>query len=57
VQKYAVRVGGGDAVLLDNMALDMLREAVALVGGRAITEASGRVTPVTAPRTRRPVWT
>ena len=40
---------GVDAVLLDNMAPPMLREAVALVAGRAITEASGRVTPQTAP--------
>ncbi len=40
---------GVDAVLLDNMAVPMLREAVAMVAGRAITEASGRVTPETAP--------
>jgi nicotinate-nucleotide pyrophosphorylase (carboxylating) len=40
---------GVDAVLLDNMSLDQLREAVAMVGGRALTEASGRVTPATAP--------
>jgi nicotinate-nucleotide pyrophosphorylase (carboxylating) len=33
-----------DAVLLDNMPPDQLREAVAIVGGRAITEASGNVT-------------
>lgn len=33
-----------DAVLLDNMTLDQLREAVALCRGRAITEASGGVT-------------
>lgn len=33
-----------DAVLLDNMSLDHLRRAVAIVGGRAITEASGRIT-------------
>ncbi|MDX8480800.1 carboxylating nicotinate-nucleotide diphosphorylase [Mesorhizobium sp. VK24D] len=38
-----------DAVLLDNMALEDLTQAVAMVGGRAITEASGRVTPKTAP--------
>jgi len=37
-----------DAVLLDNMAPPMLRQAVALVAGRAITEASGRITPATA---------
>jgi nicotinate-nucleotide pyrophosphorylase (carboxylating) len=40
---------GVDAVLLDNMASEMLREAVAIVAGRAITEASGRITPATAP--------
>lgn len=38
-----------DAVLLDNMSLDDLRRAVALVGGRLVTEASGRITPETAP--------
>jgi len=32
-----------DAVLLDNMTPAQLREAVALVGGRFVTEASGRV--------------
>ncbi|WP_199202822.1 carboxylating nicotinate-nucleotide diphosphorylase [Mesorhizobium sp. 131-2-5] len=37
-----------DAVLLDNMSLDDLRRAVAIVGGRAITEASGTVTSDTA---------
>lgn len=35
---------GADAVLLDNMAPDMLRVAVHRVAGRAITEASGRIT-------------
>ena len=38
---------GIDAVLLDNMAPATLREAVAMVAGRAITEASGRVNPAT----------
>jgi nicotinate-nucleotide pyrophosphorylase (carboxylating) len=38
-----------DAVLLDNMTPDELSQAVAMVGGRAITEASGRITPATAP--------
>jgi nicotinate-nucleotide pyrophosphorylase (carboxylating) len=38
-----------DAVLLDNMGPDMLREAVGMVDGRAITEASGRIRPETAP--------
>ena len=40
---------GVDVVLLDNMAPAMLRDAVAMVDGRAVTEASGRVTPQTAP--------
>ncbi|HVZ08515.1 carboxylating nicotinate-nucleotide diphosphorylase [Rhodopila sp.] len=40
---------GVDAVLLDNMGPDMLREAVGMVAGRAITEASGRIRPDTAP--------
>jgi nicotinate-nucleotide pyrophosphorylase (carboxylating) len=40
---------GVDAVLLDNMSLEQLGKAVAMVGGRAITEASGRITPATAP--------
>jgi nicotinate-nucleotide pyrophosphorylase (carboxylating) len=39
---------GVDAVLLDNMDPDMLRQAVAMVDGRAITEASGRIRPDTA---------
>ena len=39
---------GIDAVLLDNMSPDDLREAVAMVAGRAVTEASGRITPATA---------
>jgi nicotinate-nucleotide pyrophosphorylase (carboxylating) len=40
---------GVDAVLLDNMDPDTLREAVSMVRGRAVTEASGRITPATAP--------
>jgi len=40
---------GVDAVLLDNMSPDTLARAVAMVRGRAITEASGRITPDTAP--------
>jgi nicotinate-nucleotide pyrophosphorylase (carboxylating) len=39
---------GVDAVLLDNMAPAMLRRAVEMVGGRAVTEASGRIDPETA---------
>ncbi|GAA4336762.1 carboxylating nicotinate-nucleotide diphosphorylase [Pigmentiphaga soli] len=40
---------GVDAVLLDNMSVDTMREAVRRVDGRAVTEASGRITPQTAP--------
>ncbi|WP_192178031.1 carboxylating nicotinate-nucleotide diphosphorylase [Mesorhizobium amorphae] len=38
-----------DAVLLDNMSVDELRQAVVLVAGRATTEASGRITAAIAP--------
>lgn len=37
-----------DAVLLDNMSPEVLRQAVELIDGRMITEASGRITPATA---------
>ena len=40
---------GVDAVLLDNMDPPTLRRAVEMVGGRAVTEASGRITRETAP--------
>ena len=39
---------GADVVLLDNMTPDELREAVRMVDGRMITEASGRITPEVA---------
>ena len=38
---------GVDAVLLDNMELETLREAVRRVAGRAVTEASGGIRPET----------
>lgn len=38
-----------DAVLLDNMTPAQLTEAVELVAGRMVTEASGRLTAATAP--------
>jgi len=41
--------GGADNVLLDNMAPDTLREAVAMNAGRLALEASGRITLETAP--------
>ncbi len=40
---------GVDAVLLDNMDPATLRRAVAMVDGRAVTEASGRITRESAP--------
>ena len=40
---------GVDAVLLDNMNPETLRRAVTMVDGRAVTEASGRITLETAP--------
>src|SRR2546421_8330691 len=40
---------GFDAVLLDNMTPETMRQAVAMVDGRAITEASGRINLETAP--------
>ena len=40
---------GVDAVLLDNMDLDTLREAVSMIDGRAIADASGGINPSTAP--------
>jgi len=39
---------GVDAVLLDNMSPAELRRAVEIVAGRAVTEASGGITPETA---------
>ena len=36
---------GVDAVLIDNMSIELLNEAVAMVDGRIITEASGGITP------------
>lgn len=36
--------GGADIIMLDNMSVDRLREAVSLVRGRALAEASGNVT-------------
>ncbi|MFT3697739.1 MAG: carboxylating nicotinate-nucleotide diphosphorylase [Kofleriaceae bacterium] len=37
-----------DAVLLDNMSPETLRRAIGIVDGRAITEASGGITPTNA---------
>jgi len=40
---------GVEAVLLDNMSIGELRQGVVMIDGRAISEASGRVTLETAP--------
>ncbi len=38
---------GADIIMLDNMPLDTMRRAVELIGGRALTEASGNITVAT----------
>nr|WP_255749813.1 carboxylating nicotinate-nucleotide diphosphorylase [Pontibacter liquoris] len=43
----ALETGGIDRIMLDNMAPAMMREAVALIGGRYETEASGGITEQT----------
>lgn len=43
-QVEAAMVAGADIIMLDNMAPATMRECVALVGGRALVEASGGVT-------------
>lgn len=40
---------GVDAVLLDNMTTEQLTRAVEMARGKAVTEASGRITAATAP--------
>ena len=40
---------GVDAVLLDNRSVEDLAKAVSMIDGRAIAEASGRITPASAP--------
>jgi len=40
---------GVDAVLLDNMGPETLKQAVDMIAGRAVSEASGRITAETAP--------
>ena len=45
--QQALDVGGIDRIMLDNMPLAQLREAVALVAGRFPTEASGGITEQT----------
>lgn len=45
--KEVLRVGGVDIIMLDNMRVATMQEAVALIGGRCKTEASGGVTEQT----------
>ncbi|GGF28658.1 carboxylating nicotinate-nucleotide diphosphorylase [Echinicola rosea] len=45
--KEVLRVGGVDVIMLDNMGYDMMREAVALIDGQMLTEASGGITEET----------
>jgi nicotinate-nucleotide pyrophosphorylase (carboxylating) len=42
-----IQVGGVDVVMLDNMGINEMRKAVALIGGRFKTEASGGITEAT----------
>ena len=35
---------GADIIMLDNMSVDMMKEAIAIINGRAETECSGNVT-------------
>ncbi len=42
-----LRVGGVDVIMLDNMSMDDMKQAVKLIGGRYQTEASGGITETT----------
>jgi len=45
--KEVLRVGGVDVIMLDNMDLAEMKEAVRLIGGKFETEASGNITEKT----------
>ena len=45
--QQVLSTGGVDAILLDNMSIDMLKQAVTLIDGRYKTEASGGITEST----------
>ena len=51
-QIQAALSAGADVILLDNFTVPQLRRAVARIGGRAFTEASGGITLRTLPRLR-----
>jgi nicotinate-nucleotide pyrophosphorylase (carboxylating) len=42
---------GADIIMLDNMTTQLMKQAVELVKGRALTEASGNITPETIQKT------
>jgi nicotinate-nucleotide pyrophosphorylase (carboxylating) len=42
--KEALDVGGVDRIMLDNLPADLMRQAVAVIGGRVQVEASGGIT-------------
>ncbi|HEV3157585.1 MAG TPA: carboxylating nicotinate-nucleotide diphosphorylase [Candidatus Baltobacteraceae bacterium] len=52
-QLQEVLAMGVDVILLDNMSLDMLREAVAITAGRAVLEASGSISAKNVAETAR----
>ncbi len=45
--QQVIDVGGVDVIMLDNMSVDDMRKAVALIGGKYKTEASGGITEST----------
>lgn len=45
--KEVIRVGGVQVIMLDNMSVDEMKKAVALIGGKYETEASGGITEET----------
>ena len=48
VEAEAALAAGADVILLDNMTTEEMSQAVGMIGGRALTEASGRVTSANA---------
>jgi nicotinate-nucleotide pyrophosphorylase (carboxylating) len=45
--KEVLAVGGVDIIMLDNMTIEQMREAVAIIGSRCQSEASGGITEET----------
>lgn len=45
--KEVLAVGGVDTIMLDNMTVEQMREAVGVIGGKCQTEASGGITEET----------